>query len=256
MGGAVRQACQPKNGLRGSLIGRSRRLPVWAWLIMMVAIGFTLPLLTSNDLVIRIAGNVALMGMLALGLNVVVGFAGLLDLGFVAFYGIGAYAYAYLSSDFTGVHLPTWETLIIITVISALFGLLLGLPSLRLIGDYLAIVTLGFGQIFVQLMTSLTRVKLPGQTNADRPDGRPERDRQPRPAALFRLHRQQRHRLLSDSAGRAGADDAGDLSPAQVAHRARLVGAARGRTRRRSDGDADAPPENSGVRGGRGHRRD
>ncbi|MEO8397108.1 MAG: branched-chain amino acid ABC transporter permease, partial [Chloroflexota bacterium] len=90
------------------------------------------------------------------------GFAGLLDLGFIAFYGIGAYAYAYLSSDFTGIHLPTWETLIIITVISAIFGFILGLPSLRLIGDYLAIVTLGFGQIFVQLMTSLTRVSLPG----------------------------------------------------------------------------------------------
>ncbi len=155
-----------KKGFAALVDQASRRLPAWAWLIIMVGIGFTLPLLTSNDLVIRIAGNVALMGTLALGLNVVVGFSGLLDLGFVAFYGVGAYAYAYLSSDFTGIHLPTGETLILITVISALFGLLLGLPSLRLIGDYLAIVTLGFGQIFVQLMTSLTRVKLPGQTSA------------------------------------------------------------------------------------------
>jgi len=151
-----------KTGLAGLFQQIGGRLPVWAWLILMVVIGFTLPLLTSNDLVIRIAGNVALMGMLALGLNIVVGFSGLLDLGFVAFYGIGAYAYAYLSSNFTGIHLPTWETLILITVVSALFGLLLGLPSLRLIGDYLAIVTLGFGQIFVQLMTSMTRVSLPG----------------------------------------------------------------------------------------------
>jgi branched-chain amino acid transport system permease protein len=151
-----------KTGLSGLIQRVGARLPVWAWLIIMVIIGFALPLLTSNDLVIRIAGNVALMGILALGLNIVVGFSGLLDLGFVAFYGIGAYAYAYLSSDFTGIHLPTWETLILITVVSALFGLLLGLPSLRLIGDYLAIVTLGFGQIFVQLMTSMTRVSLPG----------------------------------------------------------------------------------------------
>ena len=151
-----------KTGLPGLIQQLSGRLPVWAWLIVMVVIGFALPLLTSNDLVIRIAGNVALLGTLALGLNVVVGFSGLLDLGFVAFSGIGAYAYAYLSSGFPGIQLPTWETLILITVISALFGLLLGLPSLRLIGDYLAIVTLGFGQIFVQLMTSLTRVSLPG----------------------------------------------------------------------------------------------
>ncbi|HVU11023.1 MAG TPA: branched-chain amino acid ABC transporter permease [Phototrophicaceae bacterium] len=141
----------------------SKRLPVWAWLIILALVAATLPLLTSNDLVIRIAGNVALLGALALGLNVVVGYAGLLDLGFVAFYGIGAYAYAYLSSNFIGIHLPTGITLIAITVISGLFGLLLGLPSLRLLGDYLAIVTLGFGLIFQQLMTSMTRVSIPGQ---------------------------------------------------------------------------------------------
>src|SRR4051812_7703245 len=93
-----------KTGLTGFVQRLSGRLPVWVWLIVMALIGFALPLLTSNDLVIRIAGNVALMGMLALGLNVVVGFSGLLDLGFVAFYGIGAYAYAYLSSSFTGIH--------------------------------------------------------------------------------------------------------------------------------------------------------
>src|SRR5664279_3972039 len=68
------------------------RLPMWAWLGLAALIGFTLPFLTGNSFVIRIAGNVALLGTLALGLNVVVGYAGLLDLGFVAFYGIGAYA--------------------------------------------------------------------------------------------------------------------------------------------------------------------
>lgn len=140
-----------------------KRLPVWGWLVVMVAVCALLPLLTGNTFVIRVAGNIALLGTLALGLNVVVGYAGLLDLGFVAFYGIGAYAYAYLSSDFTGVHLPTWASLLIVVIVSALFGLLLGLPSLRLVGDYLAIVTLGFGQIFVQLATSLTRVELPGR---------------------------------------------------------------------------------------------
>jgi branched-chain amino acid transport system permease protein len=140
------------------------RLPVWSWLVLLVLVGLLLPVVTSNNFVIRIAGNVALMGTLALGLNVVVGYAGLLDLGFIAFYGVGAYAYAYLSSPFSGVHLPTLVSLPLITIVAALFGFLLGLPSLRLIGDYLAIVTLGFGLVFVQLMTSLTRVRLPGQT--------------------------------------------------------------------------------------------
>jgi branched-chain amino acid transport system permease protein len=74
----------------------SKRLPVWGWLIVLAVLGFALPLVTDNPFVIRVAGNVALMGALALGLNIVVGYTGLLDLGFVAFYGIGAYAYAYL----------------------------------------------------------------------------------------------------------------------------------------------------------------
>jgi branched-chain amino acid transport system permease protein len=149
------------NALQRLIKQWSERLPVWAWLIIMVLVAGLLPIITDNNFVIRVAGNIALLGILALGLNVVVGYAGLLDLGFVAFYGVGAYLYAYLSSDFTGVHLPTWITLIIVIIVSALFGLLLSLPSLRLIGDYLAIVTLGFGQIFVQLMTSMTRVSLP-----------------------------------------------------------------------------------------------
>jgi branched-chain amino acid transport system permease protein len=151
-----------QTGLPALLDPISRQLPMWGWLVILVLAGLALPLLTSNTFAIRVAGNVALLGTLALGLNVVVGYSGLLDLGFVAFYGIGAYAYAYLSSDFTGVHLPSWATLVIITLVSGLFGVVLGLPSLRLIGDYLAIVTLGFGQIFVQLTTSLTRVSLPG----------------------------------------------------------------------------------------------
>jgi branched-chain amino acid transport system permease protein len=157
------QRVSRSKGVQGFIEQASRRLPVWGWLVCLVVLGALIPVATTNSFAIRIAGNIALMGILALGLNVVAGYAGLLDLGFVAFYGIGAYVYAYLSSDFTGVHLPTWITLIIIVVVSGLFGLLLGSPSLRLIGDYLAIVTLGFGQMFVQLTTSLTRVSLPGR---------------------------------------------------------------------------------------------
>jgi branched-chain amino acid transport system permease protein len=121
-----------------------------------------LPLLTSNEYIIRVAGNVCLFALLALGLNVVVGHAGLLDLGYVAFYGLGGYAYAMLSSGQFGLHLATWLAIPLVVALAALFGLLLGLPSLRLAGDYLAIVTLGFGQIFVLLANSMDKVNVPG----------------------------------------------------------------------------------------------
>ena len=85
--------------------------------------------------------------LLAIGLNVVVGLAGLLDLGYAAFFAIGAYTYAYGSSGFTGLNVPFWIMLPIGAAVAALFGILLGAPTLRLRGDYLAIVTLGFGEI-------------------------------------------------------------------------------------------------------------
>lgn len=85
--------------------------------------------------------------LLALGLNVVVGFAGLLDLGYAAFFAIGAYTCASLSSPRHGIYLPFWAILFIGAAVAAFFGALLGAPTLRLRGDYLAIVTLGFGEI-------------------------------------------------------------------------------------------------------------
>ncbi|WP_298721712.1 high-affinity branched-chain amino acid ABC transporter permease LivM [uncultured Oceanisphaera sp.] len=93
--------------------------------------------------------------MLGLGLNVVVGLAGLLDLGYVAFYAVGAYSYAllnaYLGLDF-------WTCLLISGAMAALFGFLLGFPVLRLRGDYLAIVTLGFGEIIRILLNNMTEL--------------------------------------------------------------------------------------------------
>ncbi|MDR0213738.1 MAG: high-affinity branched-chain amino acid ABC transporter permease LivM [Comamonas sp.] len=91
--------------------------------------------------------------MLGLGLNVVVGFAGLLDLGFVGFYAVGAYTYALL---FHWAGWSFWEALPLAGAASALFGFVLGFPVLRLRGDYLAIVTLGFGEIIRLLLTNLT----------------------------------------------------------------------------------------------------
>ncbi|HEX6413549.1 MAG TPA: ABC transporter ATP-binding protein, partial [Burkholderiales bacterium] len=93
---------------------------------------------------VRIMNYTILYVMLALGLNIVVGFAGLLDLGYIAFYAVGAYAYALLASPQFGLHLPFWLILPIGAAVAALFGVLLGAPTLKLRGDYLAIVTLGF----------------------------------------------------------------------------------------------------------------
>jgi ABC-type branched-subunit amino acid transport system permease subunit len=91
--------------------------------------------------------NAGVFVLLALGLNIVVGLAGLLDLGYAAFFAIGAYAYAYGASPFSGNHAPFILMLFIGAFVAATFGVLLGAPTLRLRGDYLAIVTLGFGEI-------------------------------------------------------------------------------------------------------------
>jgi ABC-type branched-subunit amino acid transport system permease subunit len=91
--------------------------------------------------------NAGVFVLLAIGLNIVVGLAGLLDLGYAAFFAIGAYTYAYGSSPFSGVHAPFILMLLLGALVAATFGVLLGAPTLRLRGDYLAIVTLGFGEI-------------------------------------------------------------------------------------------------------------
>ncbi len=103
---------------------------------------------------VALAADAGVYVLLALGLNVVVGFAGLLDLGYAAFFAIGAYTYALFASNALlhtplhhAVHLPFWILLVVGVAIAATAGALLGAPTLRLRGDYLAIVTLGFGEI-------------------------------------------------------------------------------------------------------------
>jgi len=104
---------------------------------------------------VRVLDFAALYIMLALGLNIVVGFAGLLDLGYIAFYAVGAYLYALLSSPHFGIHWPVWAVLPLGALVAGIFGVLLGAPTLRLRGDYLAIVTLGFGEIIRIFLNNL-----------------------------------------------------------------------------------------------------
>jgi branched-chain amino acid transport system permease protein len=117
---------------------------------------------------VRIADVALLYVMLALGLNIVVGYAGLLDLGYVAFFAVGAYMYALLASPHLldtfpalavyfpdGLHMPLWVIVPVGAALAGLFGMLLGAPTLKLRGDYLAIVTLGFGEIVRVFMNNL-----------------------------------------------------------------------------------------------------
>jgi branched-chain amino acid transport system permease protein len=106
---------------------------------------------------VRITNYALLYVLLALGLNIVVGFAGLLDLGYIAFYAVGAYTYALLASPHFGLHLPFWIILPVGAAVAAFFGVLLGAPTLKLRGDYLAIVTLGFGEIIRIFLNNLSR---------------------------------------------------------------------------------------------------
>ena len=106
---------------------------------------------------VRITNLALLYIMLSLGLNIVVGFAGLLDLGYIAFYAVGAYVWALLASPHFGLHWPWWVILPIGFVMAGIFGVLLGAPTLKLRGDYLAIVTLGFGEIIRIFLNNLDR---------------------------------------------------------------------------------------------------
>ncbi|HST13353.1 MAG TPA: branched-chain amino acid ABC transporter permease [Gaiellaceae bacterium] len=137
---------------------RLRAVPWWAWLTLFVGAFCLFPIVEPSGYVRQVAFLTVLYMLLALGLNVVVGWGGLLDLGYVAFYGIGAYAYALLDSPHYGIHLPTIVSIPVVVVIGALAGFVLGLPSWRLTGDYLAIVTLFFLQLFQTVTTNWQNV--------------------------------------------------------------------------------------------------
>jgi branched-chain amino acid transport system permease protein len=144
-----------------------------AGMVLVAALVILAPMIvgaTGGNYWVRVLDFAMLYVMLALGLNIVVGFAGLLDLGYIAFYAIGAYLTALLSSPHLstqfawiaalfpgGLHTPIWVIAPIAMAVAATFGIILGAPTLRLRGDYLAIVTLGFGEIVRIFMNNLDR---------------------------------------------------------------------------------------------------
>lgn len=138
-------------------------------LILLLLLPFLVGSIGGNSWV-RNIDSTLLYVMLALGLNIVVGFAGLLDLGYIAFFAVGAYTTALLSSPHLsnqfetmaawfpeGLHAGIWLCIILSAILAAFFGALLGSPTLKLKGDYLAIVTLGFGEIIRIFMNNLDR---------------------------------------------------------------------------------------------------
>ena len=138
-----------------------RRDPRTKWIgfaliaVALVALPFVLTGLAGTAWV-RITNLTILFVLLSLGLNIVVGYAGLLDLGYIAFYAVGAYTYALLASPHFNLHLPWWVILPIGAAVACVFGVLLGAPTLKLRGDYLAIVTLGFGEIVRIFLNNLS----------------------------------------------------------------------------------------------------
>jgi ABC-type branched-subunit amino acid transport system permease subunit len=146
----------PRTPLRERLRNFGERHRSIAVIAGMALVGLFLPLVVllppmslfnSQALWIDAFSLAGIYVLLALGLNIVVGLSGLLDLGYAAFYAIGAYTFAFAASSWSGLDVPFWPMLLVGAAVAALFGILLGAPTLRLRGDYLAIVTLGFGEI-------------------------------------------------------------------------------------------------------------
>ncbi|MEU6013335.1 branched-chain amino acid ABC transporter permease [Streptomyces sp. NPDC047515] len=147
-----------------ALTTKHRNITLVAALVAAVCFPFT----QQKEEYALIGANILIFATVALGLNVVVGLAGLLDLGYVAFLGVGAYAAALVSGSTMsaiGVEFPFWAAVLTGAGASLVFGVLIGAPTLRLRGDYLAIVTLGFGEIFRLTVNNLNGNSGPDLTN-------------------------------------------------------------------------------------------
>ncbi len=136
---------------------KNRTLVTRGGLLLVAVVLLALPYLDKNSSHISAYADTGYIVLLAFGLNIIVGYTGLLALGFAAFFAIGAYTYAFLASPQLGIHLNFWPMLLVSAAVSAIFGLILGAPTLRLRGDYLAIVTLGFGEIVPQVFQNLDK---------------------------------------------------------------------------------------------------
>lgn len=159
------------------------------------------PITQSNEAYTNVAVAVLIFATVALGLNMVVGLAGILDLGYVAFLGVGAYTAALISgapSSPLGIHVPFWAAVLIGAAVALIFGLIIGFPSLRLHGDYLAIVTLGFGEIFRISVQNLDGDSGPNITNG--PNGIPNIP----DLELFGFNLGEEHTILGFELGRFG----------------------------------------------------
>jgi branched-chain amino acid transport system permease protein len=171
--------------VRSNATSLRRMLPNWAWMLVFLALAILYPyildqlLATPDDLLDASIQTLAYI-IMALGLNIVVGFAGLLDLGYVAFFAIGAFVMGWLGSqqfpdvaggkgihiltpaksafgsDVPGIHLNFFFIIFIAAIFTAIWGVILGAPTLRLRGDYLAIVTLAFGEIVPRIFENST----------------------------------------------------------------------------------------------------
>ncbi|MGW7281216.1 branched-chain amino acid ABC transporter permease [Streptomyces sp. NPDC054844] len=154
--GLIRQATQ--------ITARHQTITIWGAFVAAALFPFT----QTDDRYATIGVYILIFATVALGLNIVVGLAGLLDLGYVAFLGVGAYAAALVSgspSSPFGVHFPFWAAVLVGAAASLIFGVLIGAPTLRLRGDYLAIVTLGFGEIFRIAVLNMDGTSGPDITN-------------------------------------------------------------------------------------------
>jgi ABC-type branched-subunit amino acid transport system permease subunit len=143
----------------------SERIGWWPRLAIVGLIAIALPSLGLGAFQVQVGIDSLVIALLAVGLNIVVGWAGLLDLGYIAFFGFGAYGFALLSSSQigpNGIHLPAYVSVPLVMIAAAGLGLAVGLPSRRLIGDYLAIVTLFFGEAFVEFTNNVAPNTLGG----------------------------------------------------------------------------------------------
>jgi branched-chain amino acid transport system permease protein len=141
--GALKAVTGPIATVREKVLGFSKQMPAWVWLVSALVLALLFPVFTTRYAQ-DVAVNVLIYICLGLGLNIVVGLAGMLDLGYIAFYGIGAYSYALLNINFG---LSFWVCLPFAAFLSCIAGCIIGYPTLRMRGDYLAIVTLAFGEI-------------------------------------------------------------------------------------------------------------